>query len=92
MIQTQENSAAEIEIDTMDWPLTACQSGEEGEVTEIEGDCHMARRLRELGVETGARLRVIQQGSPVIIQAGESRLCLRAELAEAIKLRVEPAF
>jgi len=72
--------------------LTECHSGEEGEITAITGDSSMARRLRELGLEAGAWIRVAQEGSPVIIHAGETRLCLRSDLAASIRMRIGAMF
>lgn len=80
------------EDEYLELSLTECHSGEEGEITAITGDCSIARRLRELGLEAGSWIRVAQEGSPVIIHSGETRLCLRSELAASIRMRIGAMF
>jgi ferrous iron transport protein A len=56
-------------------------------VAEVTGEHHWVSRLAELGLRTGCRLRVLQPGSPCLLQVGECRLCLRADLAGQILVR-----
>jgi len=72
-------------------PLTACHVGDEGVIAEVVGDCNMSKRLDEMGVHAGARVRIARDGAPIIIELDESRICLRAELADSIILSVVPA-
>lgn len=69
-------------------PLSACRSGECGEIVQIDGDGATLRRLREMGIEPGAMVRIARAGSPVILHVHGARLCLRGELADAVFLRV----
>ena len=46
-----------------------------------------ATRLAEMGVRIGSRLRVLQSGSPCLLQVGESRLSLRGDWATQILVR-----
>ena len=72
----------------IDLPLSACRSGECGEIVQVDGDGATLRRLRELGIEPGAEVRIARAGSPVIVHIHGARLCLRGDLADAVLLRV----
>lgn len=69
-------------------PLSACRSGECGEIVQVDGDGATLRRLREMGIEPGVMIRIARAGSPVILHVHGARLCLRGELADAVLLRV----
>lgn len=69
-------------------PLTDCCSGEEVEVVEMTADTALCARLRELGMVPGASIRVARAGSPMILEVGESRFCLRGEDAARVTVRV----
>lgn len=71
--------------------LSTWKSGDEGTVTGLEGSSPLAGRLQELGVIPGARIRVVQHGSPMLIQVGDSRLCLRREDASGIHAQAAAA-
>ncbi|HYF50069.1 MAG TPA: FeoA family protein [Planctomycetota bacterium] len=64
--------------------LCCWKSGEEGVVTEIVGESSVSQRLQELGVVPGAWVKVIQHGCPMLVQVGDSRICLRREDARQI--------
>ena len=64
--------------------LCCWKSGEEGVVTGLHGTSDFADRLGELGVVEGAWVRVVQHGSPMLIQIGNSRICLRRDDARQI--------
>jgi Fe2+ transport system protein FeoA len=68
--------------------LSTWKSGDEGTVTGLEGSSPLAGRLQELGVIPGARIRVVQHGCPMLIQVGDSRICLRREDARGIHAQV----
>ncbi|MBX7255114.1 MAG: ferrous iron transport protein A [Candidatus Hydrogenedentes bacterium] len=68
-------------------PLTDCGSGEEVEVVEMTADTALCARLRELGMVPGAPVRVARAGSPMILEVGESRFCLRGEDAARVTVR-----
>ena len=64
--------------------LCCWKSGEEGVITEIAGASTLSARLQELGVVPGAWVKMIQHGCPMLVQIGESRICLRREDAKLI--------
>ena len=68
-------------------PLELLHSGEWAEVAEVTGEPHWVGRMAELGVRIGSRLRVLQPGSPCLLQVGGCRLSLRGELAMQILVR-----
>ncbi|HRI87954.1 MAG TPA: FeoA domain-containing protein [Candidatus Hydrogenedentes bacterium] len=74
-------------------PLTACAAGDEAEILELAIDSGLAARLRELGLVAGSALRVVSAGSPMILEIGETRFCLRGAEADGIFVRVgQPGF
>ncbi|MFA6244260.1 MAG: FeoA family protein [Candidatus Hydrogenedentales bacterium] len=73
--------------DPFNLPLTECNAGEEVEVVELTADTALSARLRELGVMPGAPVRVARAGSPMILEVGESRFCLRGEDAARVTVR-----
>ncbi|HYV37793.1 MAG TPA: FeoA domain-containing protein [Gemmataceae bacterium] len=58
-------------------PLELLESGECAEIAEVYGEPGWVHRLVELGVRIGCRLRVLQGGSPCLVQIGGLRLSLR---------------
>mgnify|MGYP001618835896 CR=1 FL=1 len=70
--------------------LLDCTAGDEAEIIEITASTSLAARLGEMGMIPGAWVRVLRQGSPLIVQVGEARLCLRG--SEASKIRVRNSF
>lgn len=57
------------------------------DVAEVCGEHPCVSRLAELGLRTGCRLRMLQPGSPCLLQVGECRLCLRGDVAAQIFVR-----
>jgi Fe2+ transport system protein FeoA len=75
-------------------PLELLRAGESAEVAEVFGEPAWVGRMAELGLRVGTRLQVLQAGSPCLLQVNGSRLCLRAEQAMQILVRLvatEPA-
>ena len=68
-------------------PLELLRHGEWADVAELHGEPGWVGRLAELGVRPGSRLRVLQPGSPCLLEVGESRLSLRADWAMQILVR-----
>ena len=68
--------------------LCCWKSGEEGVITEIAGASTLSARLQELGMVPGAWVKMIQHGCPMLVQIGESRICLRREDAKLIGAEV----
>ncbi len=78
-------------VEAMEVALTDCMAGEEAEIADFSADSGLAGRLRELGLVSGSVVRVARQGSPMILEIGEARVCLRGEEAARITVRV-PVF
>ncbi|MBI2346992.1 MAG: ferrous iron transport protein A [Deltaproteobacteria bacterium] len=67
-------------------PLNQLRSGDEGVVLHNTGTSRCAGRLAELGLTTGESVRIVRGGSPMLLQIGGSRFCLRAD--EAAKVAI----
>jgi Fe2+ transport system protein FeoA len=68
-------------------PLEMVDGGHWAEVAEVCGEPTWVGRMAELGVAAGCRLRVLQPGSPCLLQVGGCRLCLRGDDAAQILVR-----
>jgi ferrous iron transport protein A len=70
-------------------PLSFVQSGRRAVIKEFTGCRNLSRRLTEMGLIPGSRLRVIRNdcGSPLIVSLGEGRLALGSGMA--LKIMVE---
>ena len=55
-------------------------------VVDLPWADRLSKRLRELGVLPGVRLRVLRTGTCLVIQIGEARLALRRADAAAIRV------
>ena len=75
-------------FDDLELPLTECEAGEIGEVVSLDADTGLGARLRELGLVPGAYVRVARNGSPMIVEVGNARLCLRGEEASGVMVRI----
>ena len=64
--------------------LCAWNAGDEGFVTALDAASQQALRLQDLGLVPGVWIRVIQSGSPMLIQAGDTRLCVRSADARCV--------
>ena len=58
-------------------PLELLDAGEWADVAEVRGDACWVSRMAEMGLSIGSRLRILQPGSPCLLQVGDSRLSLR---------------
>ncbi len=82
-----------VEAEVMDVSLTECAEGDEVFVVALESDSTISARLRVLGVMAGVPIRIARAGSPLIIEVGETRLCLRANEAEQVRVcQVDPSW
>ncbi|GMU93518.1 MAG: hypothetical protein AMXMBFR4_25760 [Candidatus Hydrogenedentota bacterium] len=70
--------------------LTDCRAGDECEVIDVHADSQLSMRLREMGMVSGARLRVARGGSPLILEIGEARVCMRGDDAARVRVRLAP--
>ncbi len=68
-------------------PLDMMRAGEHAEVAEVAGDPAWVGRLAELGLREGARLCVVQPGTPCLLQVANGRLCLRGSECSQILVR-----
>ena len=68
-------------------PLEMLRSGDWGDVAEVCGDPEWIGRMAELGIRTGSRLQVVQNGSPCLLRVGGGRLCLRGDACSRILVR-----
>lgn len=68
-------------------PLDLLPCGEWAVVTEVHGEPGWVGRMAELGLRAGSKLRVLQSGSPCLLQVGEARLSLRGDSAVRVLVR-----
>jgi len=68
-------------------PLELLNAGESADIAEVYGEPSWVSRLAELGLRAGCRLRVLQPGSPCLLEVGECRLSLRGECCMQILVR-----
>lgn len=68
-------------------PLEYLHAGQWADVAEVSGEPGWVSRLAEMGVRIGSRVRVVQGGSPCLLQIGDSRLSLRGDWAMQILVR-----
>jgi ferrous iron transport protein A len=69
-------------------PLDCLRPGEWAEVAEVIGEPRWVGRIAELGVRVGSRVKLIQPGSPCLLEVGGCRLSLR--LDEVLQIFVHP--
>lgn len=68
-------------------PLEFLDAGAWADVADVSGEPGWVTRLAEMGVRCGSRLRVLQPGSPCLLQIGDARLSLRGDCAMQILVR-----
>lgn len=69
------------------FPLDLLEAGEWAEVHKVCGDQAWVHRLAEMGLHGGSRLRMLQSGSPCLVQVGGMRLSLRSDGPAEITVR-----
>lgn len=69
-------------------PLDCLRSGEHAEVVDISGEPQMVCRMAELGLRTGTRIQMVQEGPTCLLQVGGCRLCIRGD--ESMQILVQP--
>jgi len=72
-------------------PLDFLRPGEWAEIAEVTGNPHWVSRMAELGLRSGTRVQVLQQGCPCLLQIDGCRLCVRNDLETTIFVRPLPA-
>ena len=68
-------------------PLEMLDSGQWADITDVAGEPGLVGRMAELGLQIGSRLRMLQSGTPCLLQVGNSRLSVRADWAMQIYVR-----
>ena len=72
-------------------PLSAARCGEGGVVDAVTGEGDLERRLLEIGVVEGARVRVLHEGlfgrDPIALQVDDTRVALRRREAAGVTFR-----
>ena len=61
-------------------PIEMLSSGAWADVAEVQGESGWVSRMAELGLRAGSRLKILQPGSPCLLEVGGSRLSLRSNL------------
>jgi ferrous iron transport protein A len=68
-------------------PLAVLRRGQVAEVDQLVGAPEQIRRLEELGLRSGARLEMLQSGTPCIIRVDGSTLCYRDDTTMRVLVR-----
>jgi len=68
-------------------PLEMLRSGEWADVAEVHGEPGWIGRMAELGIRTGCRVQMVQDGSPCLLDVGGCKLCLRGDACTRIFVR-----
>lgn len=73
-------------------PLTALEPGEGGQVYALGGGHGAARRLAELGLTPGERVRVLSagRGGPILVEVRGTRIALGRGMAAKVLVRRQP--
>jgi len=76
-------------------PLSRARRGEGGVVRAVSGAGDLERRLLEIGVVEGARVRVLHEGlfgrDPIAVQVDDTRVALRRREAQGVLFHPEIA-
>lgn len=74
------------------FPLAQAGDGEQVEIVAVAGGRGAQRRLSDLGLSRGQRVRIVarQPGSPVLVALGANRIAVGFGLA--LKIRVVPVL
>jgi ferrous iron transport protein A len=68
-------------------PLDCLPPGEWAEIADVSGEPRWVGRLAELGLRTGSLVKVLQPGSPCLLEVGGCRLSLRLDYSLQILVR-----
>ena len=60
-------------------PIHLLNPGECGCIREIDGEMGLVKRLDEMGLRAGVRVRMVQPGHPCIVAFDHQRLSFRGE-------------
>jgi ferrous iron transport protein A len=67
-------------------PLSVLSFGSEAKITKICGGCNLIKRLAEMGLTYGSKIKVVSDpcGGPVLIEVRDTRLALGRGVATKI--------
>jgi ferrous iron transport protein A len=68
-------------------PLDCLHSGEWAEIAEVSGEAKWVARLAELGIRVGTLVKILQPGSPCLLEVDGCRLSLRLDYDLQILVR-----
>ena len=60
-------------------PMQLLNPGETGCIRDVEGETQLVRRLDEMGLRAGVKVRMVQPGRPCIVAFDHQRLSFRGE-------------
>ncbi len=68
-------------------PLEMLHNGDWADVAEVHGEPGWICRMAELGIRSGSRVQMVQDGSPCLLNVGGCKLCLRGDACSQIFVR-----
>jgi ferrous iron transport protein A len=71
-------------------PLEMLQAGEQGRISEIDGQPAFVHRLEEMGLRPGVAIRMLRPGSPCILDLNHQRLSFRADELASVFVELTP--
>jgi Fe2+ transport system protein FeoA len=87
MVTEAQSTPAAPHQSSVSIPLTDLPAGNEALVTRmLEADHAMLIRLKTMGMHEGRRIRLVRQGSRVIVSCGPTRIGLSAEVARHVRV------
>jgi Fe2+ transport system protein FeoA len=69
-------------------PLELLKIGEQGRIWEVDGRPDFVHRLEEMGLRPGTLVRMLQPGSPCILDLNHHRLTFRADHEASVLIEV----
>jgi Fe2+ transport system protein FeoA len=73
-------------------PLASLAAGESAEIHSVVGKTDRTRRLEEIGLRQGARVEMLQSGSPSIVRVNGCKLCFRDSSEAQVFVRTGDAM
>lgn len=70
--------------------LKSLRAGQSGQITELTGEPDLIHRLREIGLQEGLVVRMLQPGNPSMIRLAGRKLGFRADGAAHVMVRLVP--
>ncbi|MCA9032981.1 MAG: ferrous iron transport protein A [Planctomycetaceae bacterium] len=70
------------------FPVETLRSGEAGRVVGVDGQLDIVQRLQDVGLRIGATVRMLREGTPVLLAVDDQRLTFRPD--QRAMVLVEP--